>query len=79
MIHERIMELDDCSAACFPTLAPTKIVELFKLGEGTPPKLGMRTSEVVEGFFSFLGFTRLMTSGVIRKAIARGVQEGTFG
>jgi hypothetical protein len=63
----------------FSTLTPGKIVDLFKLGEGTPPKLAVRTTEVVEGFFSFLGFTRLTASGVIRKAIARGVQEGTFG
>lgn len=63
----------------FSTLTPRKIVELFKLGEGTSPKFAVRTTEVMDGFFSFLGFTRLTTSGVIRKAIARGVQEGTFG
>jgi len=63
----------------FATLTPAKIVELFKLGEGKPPKLGARTSEVVEGFYSFLGFTRLMAGTVIRKAIARGVQDGVFG
>ena len=55
---------------------PNKIVDLFRLGEGTPPTLGVGTGEVVDGFYSFLGFTRLMTSGVIRKAISRGVQEG---
>ena len=80
MIHERIMELlMTVQPRVFSTLTPGKIVELFKLGEGAPPKLAVRTTEVVEGFFSFLGFTRLTTSGVIRKAIARGVQEGTFG
>lgn len=80
MIHERIMELlMTVQPRVFSTLTPGKIVELFKLGEGTPPKLAVRATEVVEGFFSFLGFTRLTTSGVIRKAIARGVQEGTFG
>jgi hypothetical protein len=80
MIHERIMELlMTVQPRVFSTLAPSKIVELFKLGEGTPPKFAVRATEVVEGFFSFLGFTRLTTSGVIRKAIARGVHEGTFG
>jgi hypothetical protein len=63
----------------FGTVTPTKIVELFGLGEGTPPKLGLRAAEVVEGFYSFLGFTRLATSGVVRKGIARGVGQGTFG
>src|SRR5262249_52128558 len=63
----------------FSTLTPSKIIELFRLGEGTPPQLGITTGDVVEGFYSFLGFTRLMNSGVIRKAIVRGVQEGHFG
>ena len=80
MIHERIMELlMTVQPRVFSTLTPRKIVELFKLGEGTSPKFAVRTTEVMDGFFSFLGFTRLTTSGVIRKAIARGVQEGTFG
>jgi hypothetical protein len=33
----------------------------------------------VDGFYSFLGFTRLMTSAVIRKAVAKGVHDGHFG
>jgi hypothetical protein len=32
----------------------------------------------VDGFYSFLGFTRLMGSGAIRKAIAKGVQDDHF-
>jgi len=80
MIHERVMELlMVVQPRVFPTVTPTKIVELFKLGEGEPPKLGIRASEVVDGFYSFLGFTRLTTCEAIRKAIARGVQEETFG
>ncbi len=80
MIHERMMELlMTVQPRVFSTLTPGKIIELFKLGEGTPPKRGARTSEIVEGFYSFLGFTRLTTSAVIRKAITRGVQEGGFG
>src|SRR3990172_6583172 len=55
MIHERIMELlTTVQPRVFSTLTPGKIVELFKLGEGKPPKLGAPTAEVVEGFFSFL-------------------------
>jgi hypothetical protein len=80
MIHERIVELiTTVQPRVFNTLAPTKIVELFRLGEGTPPALGVGTGEVVDGFYSFLGFTRLMTSGVVRKTVARGIQEGHFG
>lgn len=52
---------------------------MFKICEGKPATLGARTSEIVEGFYSVLGFTRLMASAVIRKAIAWGVYEGAFG
>ena len=77
-IHERIIELlTAVQPRVFASLTPTKIVELFRLGEGQAP--GIRTREVVDGFYSFLGFTRLMTGAVIGKAIARGVQEKVFG
>src|SRR5262249_47532522 len=80
MIHERIVELiTQTQKKVFENVNPGKIVELFRLGEGTPPQLGITTGDVVDGFYSFLGFTRLMTSGVIRKAVAKGVQEGHFG
>jgi len=34
---------------------------------------------VVDGFYSFLGFPRLVSSAVVKKAIARGIQGGFFG
>jgi hypothetical protein len=77
MIHERVMELlTILQPRVFSTLTPGKIIELLGLGEAN---LGVRTSEIVQGFYSFLGFTRLATSSVIRKAIIRGIQEGVFG
>jgi hypothetical protein len=80
LIHERIVELiTTVQPRVFLTLAPGKIVELFRLGAGSPPQFGVSTGEVVEGFYSYLGFTRLMTSGVIRKAVGRGVLDGHFG
>lgn len=79
-IHERIIELiTQVQKRVFTTAVPTKIVELFKLGEGEPPRMGIRTAEAVEGFFSFLGFPRMMNQEVVRRAIARGVGEGIFG
>ena len=66
------------SGVCSTTATPNKIVELFKLGEGTPPTLGIRTADVVDGFYSFLGFPRLVSSGVVKKAIAKGIQDGFF-
>jgi hypothetical protein len=79
MIHERIMELLTHTFKCvYPTVMTSKIIELFKLGEGTPIKQGIRTAEIVEGFYSFLGFTRLFNDSAIRKSVARGVQESVF-
>jgi len=63
----------------FGTLAPTRTVDLFKLGEGTPPRPGIRLAEVVEGFYSFLGFTRLTSKDVVQKSAARGIRESIFG
>ena len=80
MIHERIVELiTQVHRKVFDKTEPGKIVELFKLGEGDPPKMGIAVSDVVEGFFSFLGFPRLMTTAAVRKGIAKGVAEGHFG
>jgi hypothetical protein len=63
MIHERVVELiTQLYKKVFDKTEPSKIVELFKLGEGDPPKLGIATAEVVDGSFSFLGFPRLMSA-----------------
>jgi hypothetical protein len=79
-VHDRVIELlTSVQPRVFNTVTPTKIVELFKLGEGTPPTMGIRSSDIVDGFYSFLGFTRLGTSAAIRKAIAVGVEKGYFG
>ena len=79
MVFERNMELlTQVQKRVFPTLNPVKVVELFKLGEGSPAVLGIRCSAVVSGFYSFLGFTRLTDESVVQKAVARGVREGVF-
>ena len=79
-VHDRMMELlVDVQRRVFTTVNPSKIIELFKLGEGNPPTLGIKTADVVDGFYSFLGFPRLASSAVVKKAIAKGIQEGFFG
>jgi hypothetical protein len=79
-VHDRVMELlVDVQRRVFPTVSPSKIVELFKLGEGNPPTLGIKAADVVDGFYSFLGFPRLVESAAIKKGIARGIQDGLFG
>src|SRR5207249_7407594 len=77
--HDRVMELlVDLKRSVHATVTPSKIIELFKLGEGNPPALGIRTADVVDGFYSFLGFPRLVSSDVVKKAIAKGVADGFF-
>jgi hypothetical protein len=79
-VHERILELIvHIQRKVWESLIPGKIVTSFKLGEGTPPVLGIKASEVVDGFYSFPGFTRLISSRTIQNAIAKGVREGLFG
>ena len=79
-IHERLMELlTTVQRRIFGTLAPGKIVDLFRLGADAPGGAGIPTDRVVAGFFSFLGFPRLQSDEVVRKAIARGVETGLFG
>ena len=79
-VHDRVMEvLVDVQRRVFSTVNPSKIVELFKLGEGNPQTLGIKVADVVDGFYSFLGFPRLVESAAITKGIARGIQDGLFG
>lgn len=79
-IHDRVVELlSTLQPKVFGTVKPGKLVELFRLGEGDPAKLGMRTSEVVSGFYSFLGFPRLWSDLAIRGAVKEGVEKRIFG
>jgi hypothetical protein len=76
LIHERILELlTQVQKRVFDSVTPGKVIEFFKLGEGTPPKLGITTGDVVTGFYSFLGVTRLLSERVVAKAIATGVEK----
>jgi Protein of unknown function (DUF499) len=78
-VHDRVMELlVDVQRRVFQTTVPNKIIELFKLGEGAPPTLGIKTADVVDGFYSFLGFPRLATTDALKKAIAKGVKDKLF-
>ena len=79
-VHERILELlTSLQTKIFPSLKPGKVVSSFRLGEGEPPVLGIKASDVVDGFYSFPGFTRLISAAAIQKAIAEGIHGGVFG
>jgi hypothetical protein len=83
-VHERVMELLTVGGKpkIFGTLEPGKIVSRMKLGEslaeGEPPRLGVRTKDVVDAFFGFLEPPRISSDAVLRKAIAKGVGKATF-
>ena len=78
-IHERLTELlTTVQKKVFGSVAPGKIVELYRLGAGDAGAPGISTDKVVAGFFSFLGFPRLRDADVVRTAIARGVETGLF-
>ena len=80
LIHQRLMELlTIVQPRVFGTLAPGKIVELFKLGEDGASQYGIATDTVLAGFYEFIGFPRLLSPEAVRKAIARGVETGLFG
>lgn len=79
MIHQRIMELiTTVQPRVFGTVTPSKIADLFKLGQGDPPKLGIKAADIVAGFYSFLGYPRLTSEAVVRRAIAQGIEKGVF-
>ena len=79
-IQQRLMELlITVQQKVFGSVAPGKIVELFKLGESDSIELGIATNKITAGFFSFLGFPRLLSNDVVCKAIAQGVRTGLFG
>lgn len=80
LIHQRLEELlTVVHRRVFGTVAPGKIVELFKLGDEGASQNGIATDRVRAGFYEFLGFPRLLSSQAVRKAIARGVETGLFG
>ena len=80
LIHQRLMELlTTVQRRVFGTLAPGRIVELYKLGEEGAAQRGIATDIVLAGFYEFIGFPRLLSAEAVRKAIARGVETGLFG
>ncbi len=80
LVHQRLMELlTTVQRRIFGTLAPGRIVELYRLGEPGASPVGMATDKVLAGFYEFLGFPRLLSADAVRKAVARGVETGLFG
>lgn len=80
MIYERTLELiTQVQKKVHPTLKAAKIVESFKLGQGVSSSSGAKCADIVAGYYSFLGFPRLLSDDAIRRGIAEGIKEGYFG
>jgi hypothetical protein len=84
-IHERMMELLTATGTpkVHSTVTARKIVERLRLGDSTIPgeaaRLGVKTADVLEAFFAFLEPPRLQAAVALKKGIARGIAEGSFG
>lgn len=83
-IHERLMELLTVLVRrVYSTVTPNKLIELLRLGEslvaGEQATLGLTTEQIRDSFYGILGFPRLEDEGVLRRAIAAGVKDSTFG
>ena len=83
-VHERIMELLTSvgTPRIHGSVTPRKITERVRLceslGEGEPPIMGIKASDVLESFFRDIAPPRLESASVLRKGIARGVSESVF-
>ena len=83
-VYERIMELLTSvgTPRIHGSVTPRKIAERVRLGErlgeGEPPLMGIKASDVLESFFRDIAPPRLESASVLRKGISRGVAEGIF-
>ncbi len=77
-LHERLVESLTITSRLFTTVTPEKIAQLMQLGAAGALS-GAGTAQVVESFYSVIGFPRLVDAYVLRLAIAEGVQGRTFG
>ncbi|MCL2824356.1 MAG: DUF499 domain-containing protein [Polyangiaceae bacterium] len=79
-IHPRLLELVvSLNGRIFDSVTPERIVALYEIGQGDRPKRWFKVSEIVAGFYSYLGFPRLMTEQAVLESIASGVGKGLFG
>lgn len=83
-VHERIMELlmNVGTPKVHATVTATKLMQRVKLGEsvaaGEAPRLFVKAGDVLNAFYEFLEPPRIVSSDVLKKAIAKGVGDGQF-
>lgn len=84
-VHDRMLELLTAMGRKWvhTSVTPQKLVDRVRLGEaaqdGSPSRMGVGTADVVEAFFCFLDPPRIESDAVLRRSIAKGVSDGTFG
>jgi hypothetical protein len=80
-IHERLIELLTIVSPprLFTSVTPEKIVELMRLGQGDNAAFGVSVAQIIESFYSVLGFPRLESEIILRRAIVKGVRDSVFG
>jgi len=78
-VHERIMELltKVGTPKVHSTVTSSKVAERVRLGES--PILCVATSDVLEAFYRDIARLRLDSADALRRGIAKGVGDGTFG
>lgn len=80
-LHERLIELltEIPPPRLFAAVTPEKIVELMRLAAGDEPVRAVATGQIVDSFYSVLGFPRLENDDALRRAIVQGVDDRVFG
>ncbi len=69
-LHARVMEAT--SHRVFSTVTVDKLMALIGLGTSRP---AVQLSEVVDAFFSYFDFTKIVRADVVADAVSRGVME----
>jgi hypothetical protein len=70
-LHARVLEAT--SHRVFSTVTVDKLMALVGLGTTRP---AVRLSDVVDAFYSYFEFTKILRADVIADAVSRGVMEG---
>jgi hypothetical protein len=84
-VHEQMLELLTAMGRKWlhTSVTPQKVAERVRLGEAPAAGEGVRSvvraSDVVDAFFCFLDPPRIDSDAVVKRAIARGVNESVFG
>ena len=76
-VHLRVLEA--LRNWVFDSVKPTKIAALTNLGDGEGQERWITCERVVECFFSYLDFTKLIDAKAIQEGVSNGVEGGHFG